>query len=523
VFVGVGYSAQPKKGGYMKIMPNGKIAWYIHPSKLPNKRGGTVGVQNSLAIGNLQGKVAVVSGSMGQQEYAIDAGSGKTLKGFPWFQADTNFATPALANLYGTGQVIIEGGDSTAGIAYGYRYTNGGHLRILSPTGNSGSGGNQGGGLMCQYNTDQVVWSSPAVGKLLGGGRTGITFGTGTFYAGAKSTNQITTVDDRCRRVWTATLAGSTTSSPALADNLGTGELNVLEAAKTKAGTSVYALHGSTGKQIWRTNLAGSVYGSVTTISLHGDHQDVLVPTTQGLFVLDGRTGRQLYQIWDNSFTALQGTPLVTVDPDGSVGVTIAGYKLWAGRLRGSIEHFKVTGASAAKVNAVGSWPMFHHDTHLTGNASIAQPSGANFVADTVVSPAAALVPERGALSQRQCFATNVCVTASVQGVMSTGANNYGQFGYGFASVTLDRTTPGAANVQSVSLDRVLFGTPNQWLEAGSVKRGPVSAGVFTKAYRWQHSSAKSWHVRMTYRVIYKNGTSSVGTLIGPYFRGFKA
>ena len=40
----------------------------------------------------------------------LNAGNGAILPGYPWFQADSNFATPALADLYGSGQTdIIEG------------------------------------------------------------------------------------------------------------------------------------------------------------------------------------------------------------------------------------------------------------------------------------------------------------------------------------------------------------------------------------------------------------------------------
>ena len=124
----------------------------------------------SMAVGDLQGGTDVVAGSLGEEEYAMTAGSGGVLNGFPWFQADSNFSTPALADLYGNGQTeIVEGGDSSPGIAYGTQYQNGGHLRVLSPTGNAGQP-QPNGGLVCQYTTNQTVQSSPAVGDFLGAG-----------------------------------------------------------------------------------------------------------------------------------------------------------------------------------------------------------------------------------------------------------------------------------------------------------------------------------------------------------------
>ncbi len=98
----------------------------------------------------------------GRLEDELRASTGAVLPGFPWFEADSNFSTPALADLYGNGQTeIIEGGDSTAGLAEGVQYQNGGHVRVLSQT----------GGLVCEHNTNQVVQSSPAVGEFLSGPR----------------------------------------------------------------------------------------------------------------------------------------------------------------------------------------------------------------------------------------------------------------------------------------------------------------------------------------------------------------
>lgn len=61
-----------------------------------------------------------------------------------------------------------------------------------------------------------------------------------------------------------------------------------------------------------------------------------------------------------------QNAPLVTDDPDGAVGITIAGYN---GYNQGVVEHFQIPLSDGAKVTEPGSWPMFHHDPQMTGNA----------------------------------------------------------------------------------------------------------------------------------------------------------
>ncbi len=212
----------------------------------------------------------------------MNAADGAILAGFPWFQADSNFTTPALGDVYGNGRTdIVEGGDSSAGSAYGTTYTNGGHLRVLSPTGNAGTG-NPGGGLVCQYNTDQTVQSSPAVGEF--GGSVGIVFGTGATFTGATTTNDLIEVDSHCSPRWIDKLDGTTTSSPALADILGNGQLDVLEGTRVGSGGSIWALNGITGATIWQEATAGQVIGSVVTADLTGGgYQDAIVPTTAGV------------------------------------------------------------------------------------------------------------------------------------------------------------------------------------------------------------------------------------------------
>ena len=164
VFVGSGTSADPTEGGYQAIGPGGNLEWYTAVTDPSTDTQPAQAVEASMSVGSLQGGIDVVAGSLDQEAYALDASDGSTLPGWPFFTSDSVFSTPALADLYGTGQTeIVEGGDQTAGFALGTNYTQGGHLRIL----------NGRGGLICSYDTDQNVGSSPAVGNFLPGGRPG--------------------------------------------------------------------------------------------------------------------------------------------------------------------------------------------------------------------------------------------------------------------------------------------------------------------------------------------------------------
>jgi outer membrane protein assembly factor BamB len=183
----------------------------------------------------------------------LSATNGALLSGFPWFQADSDFSTPALADLYSNGKTeIVEGGDSTAGLAFGQNYLNGGHLRILSPSGNAGAA-QPNGGLDCEYNTNETVQSSPAVGEFFGSSSTvGVVFGTGATYH-QSDTGKLIAVDSHCNLIWSASLNGNTKSCPALADVLGNGQLQVVEGTDNGSTGSVYALNGANGAVLWQT------------------------------------------------------------------------------------------------------------------------------------------------------------------------------------------------------------------------------------------------------------------------------
>ncbi|MDA8357995.1 MAG: PQQ-binding-like beta-propeller repeat protein [Actinomycetota bacterium] len=369
VFVGTGDAGNPTSGGYLAIGASGTEKWFTQETN-PSTETSTPhnGVQASMAVGDLQGGVDVVAGSLGEMEYAMTAGSGHTLNGFPWYQADSNYTTPALADLYGNGQTeIVEGGDSTEGTSYGTHYDQGGHLRVLSPTGNENQP-EPNGGLICQYTTTQVVQSSPAVGEFFGASsQVGIVFGTGTHWPGAADTDHLIAVNSHCGQTWNIALDGKTNSSPALADVLGNGQLQVIEGTQVSTSTgSVYAITGATGSTIWNTAVK-PVIGSVVTVDLGSGYQDVLAPTINGVYVLTGRNGSVLTVL--QPYVGFQNSPLVTDDPNGTIGITLAGYDP-----NGSvIMHYEIAGSNGSSVDGTGAWPQFHLDPSLNGDAGTVQ------------------------------------------------------------------------------------------------------------------------------------------------------
>jgi hypothetical protein len=133
-------------------------------------------------------------------------------------------------------------------------------------------------------------------------------------------------------------------------------------------------LTGASGSILWSAATTGAVIGSVTTADLTGQgYQDLLVPTTDGVDVFDGSTHQQVAVLNGAGTTVhgvlgFQNAPLVTDDPDGAAGITVAGYGGPNGG-SGYIEHYEIPGSNGAAAVGGGSWPQFHHDRQLTGNA----------------------------------------------------------------------------------------------------------------------------------------------------------
>ncbi len=372
VLVGSGNDADPTTGGYQAYGPSGNQLWFksvVNPPGVPD-----IGVQAGLTLGSLQGGLDAMAGSLGQVSYALNVSNGATLTGWPFYNSDSTHSTAAFADLYGTGQnEVIVGGDQTAGEAQGQEYVNGGHLRILTAQGNQ----------ICRADTNQVVDSSPAVGGFLAGGATGIVVGTGGFFPGASDTDTLKAYNGLCQLQWSATLDGSTYSSPALSNVMGNpaadGSLQVVEGTDQGSGRSgsVWVLNASNGQKIWEDSDVGRVIGSVVTADLSGQgFDDVIVPTIAGTLVLDGQNGAEIADLSPD--LGLQNSPLVTDDPNGTIGITLAGYTASAQSPAGvgEIDHYEIMGSNGAAAVGPGSWPMFHHDPQLSGNAGGTTPQG---------------------------------------------------------------------------------------------------------------------------------------------------
>jgi fibronectin type 3 domain-containing protein len=105
-----------------------------------------------------------------------------------------------------------------------------------------------------------------------------------------------------------------------------------------------------------------------------------------------------------------QNSPLVTDDPNGTIGVTIAGYD---GANEGVIQHYEVPGSDGALAVGPGAWPMFHHDPALSGAYSVLPDTG-------TVTPTG--LTAQGGTAQ---VALSWTAPAAGQGAAPTGYNLY--------------------------------------------------------------------------------------------------
>ena len=141
VFIGSGNAGRThdrRLPGHHQLRRRPVVRWGDQPEHRPGAAFGRFGLPRPSAT--TPAGTAWRRDRSGQNTYALGAGNGAILGGFPWFQADSVYSTAAVADLYADGDnELISGGDSTAGVGYGQTYSNGGHIRILSSAGNAGT------------------------------------------------------------------------------------------------------------------------------------------------------------------------------------------------------------------------------------------------------------------------------------------------------------------------------------------------------------------------------------------------
>jgi hypothetical protein len=300
IIVGAGSLWRPdQQGGLEAFYASGKVRFVFQTKRTFNPWARTAPndysdpVFATPAVGDITGtgQLDIVFGSYDHNIYALQP-DGHLVPGFPVQRADTIWSSPTLVDTSHTGRDdIIMGGDAS-----GFDHCRGGWIvdyRYVGP----------GPKLMWQRCTAQTIWSSPTVGILNDTGRPAVVVGTSFYsgYSGAASNEVIAVYADNGENVpgWPVTARGPTFGSPAIGRIDGQLAVVSTSCARCINGPAAVSAWSGSGHLIWSQifdphNEATSspVLADLTGGANDGD--DVLVGAGRGLYVLAGNTGKVL-------------------------------------------------------------------------------------------------------------------------------------------------------------------------------------------------------------------------------------
>jgi hypothetical protein len=275
----------------------GQREWVFPVGAAP---GTAVGVISSPAVGDVtgDGQNDIVFGSWDHRIYAVTP-SGALVPGFPFNNADTIWSSPALYRMPGQHEADIFLGSDASGLdgcvggwIGDYRYQHGALIPVWRD---------------CEH---QAIWSSPAVGMLEG--QLAVVVGTSFYYqpfpAGTNEVIALRASNGSVLPGWPAKTAGPVLGSPAIG-KIAPGVRGVVDISWMCSGprpsdcappngpnTSMAYAWNADGALRWSdVLLGGQSFASPVLVPLEGEtSSDVLVGTTNGLYPIDGASGRFL-------------------------------------------------------------------------------------------------------------------------------------------------------------------------------------------------------------------------------------
>ncbi|HEV3076311.1 MAG TPA: VCBS repeat-containing protein [Thermoanaerobaculia bacterium] len=303
-------------GGASAFRRDGTLMWKVTTAPFTDWTNGPV--YGTPAVGDIDGdgKLEVVFGSFDHHVYVVDAATGVAKPGWPVDVGDTVYSSPALYDIDGDGLPdIIIGTDN-----YLWPPAGGGCLRVLRYNGTSVNGFPQ-----C---VNQTINSTPVVADLDGDGKPEIIVGTGHFYQSSNNPPHKVFAyhcDGSAVTGWPVTVDGQVGTTPAVADLLGDGHLEVI-VTDDNTGPSgtfhVYAFKGD-GSLLWKTqpkdfNGNTTSLGEPVIADILGDsHPEILTTTGWEVVVLDYLGNQLTHQSGlpcnDGKFSFATNSPLTNV------------------------------------------------------------------------------------------------------------------------------------------------------------------------------------------------------------------
>jgi hypothetical protein len=329
-------------------------------------------VHSSPAIGdiNKDGEPDLTFGVLGLRAWSVSQ-SGNINFGWPFYWDDTIYASPALADITGDGQSeVIMPGDSSPG---GQVDVRGGMVRAMTGKGQT----------LWQFNTNEIVRSSPSIGDITGDGDPEIVFGTGNYWArqpgGASDCSKVFALRRNGSMLWSKDIGAQTMASPTLADINGDGVLDVAIGGWKRPCTPpadsmvndgrVWVLDGKTGNPLPGYPIASGgflVIGQIVTADIDNDGgQDLIVPTANGVHVFSGKTGVELFKLRYGEASYQNAAFVTDLDGNGQLDIIIAGTK--GDGSTGIIDRYEF-GPTDGAVLGTNSMNMSRNNQRLTGS-----------------------------------------------------------------------------------------------------------------------------------------------------------
>jgi hypothetical protein len=296
IVVGFGSSlALRRHGGIWAFRRDGTVLWK-RTTKDFDGDGWRDAVFSTPAIGDVDGDgdVEVAYGSWDGRVYLVDGATGKNHPDWPRFVRDTVWSSPALHDLDGDGKLeVIVGIDAhLEGIPT--NTPDGGCLHVFRFDGSELNG--------FPVCVDQAMFSSPSIGDLDGDGLPDIVIGTGTYWPNRTHAVYAFRGDGSPLPGWPVGVDGQVSTSPALADLDGDGDLDVVvtsDASGPGRAFHVDAFDGS-GVRLFASVVPHSFSGfslsagEPVIADVTGDSApEILLPTNTEVCVI-AATGEQL-------------------------------------------------------------------------------------------------------------------------------------------------------------------------------------------------------------------------------------